>query len=141
MISSFIISASKTDTKIEEPKSRTVMSLGIDKVVDGTTFVINGQTIKLWGVKPPKEDSYHSWASKAYLDVILNEASFSCYYKYKDPNKNFVMQCFSQKQDIGSILVRMGTAMDDKEISSGFYESDEEFAKENKYGIWKEEER
>lgn len=106
-------------------------------VINGSTFIAMGQTIKLWGIEVPAETDPHYLAAKLYLKTILEESSHSCYYKAKNKHQEYVMQCFSQGQDIASMLVRMGVARDFYAESNGAYKADEAFAREQRYGIWR----
>ena len=134
----FIIGAKRTeDTLYESKKISHAIALQHEGVISGDTFLAGGRLIRLWGIAAPKEGANHFFASKLYLEVILESAPYSCNYKYTDKkNETLVMQCFSDKKDVASLLTRMGMAKDLEKLSYGTYQKDENFARHNKYGIW-----
>lgn len=125
-----------TASKIAGTAPKEPIALLLDEVIDGKTFVSGGNTIRLWGIKVPKQDQPYFLASKLYLETILNEAPFSCHYKNKDLNQRYIMRCFSQGKDIASMLVLMGVATDLSEESKGSYLGDQRQAEEQNHGIW-----
>jgi len=129
--------AKTTDKITLETEKKPPVAGFLDRVIDGDTFVSNGQKIRLWGIDAPEKEDPYFFASKLYLETILEGAPFSCYYINTDRYKRFVMRCYSGEHDIASDMVRMGLAKDYKKYSKGYYSDDEKFAKENKYGMWK----
>lgn len=143
LIASFCLTLSghaKTTDKITLDQEKKPPVIGVlNRVIDGDTFVSNGQKIRLWGIDAPEKEDTYFFASKLYLETILESATFTCYYIDTDRYKRFVMRCYSGKDDIASYMVRMGLAKDYKQYSKGYYSDDELYAKENKYGMWQQE--
>lgn len=140
IISLCLISLSLTAAKnaeVDIAPSPAVLALSLQDVLDGSTFVSGGQKIRLWGIRPLPVDDEHFLASRLFLEVLLEQAPFECYYKSKDKNGTFVMQCFSTGVDISSEMLRMGLAKYEPIYLNATYKIDEEFAREQKYGIWK----
>lgn len=137
MLCPFLMALKTEEPKVKDESANVTAIYGIDSVIDGRTFVVKEQVIRLWGISVPEETQSHFWASKLLFETLLKQTSFSCYYKYKDTTGAAVMRCLSDGKDIASMLVSMGVAQDDESISGGLYKTEEEFAKENRYGIWK----
>lgn len=129
-------SASSKPMEGEGVKAKTPIAGTLERVIDGDTFESFGHRIRLWGVDAPERGTKHYLASKLYLETVLGEVSFSCYYKDTDRYQRYVMQCFSGKEDVGSLMVRMGMAKDYEQYSKGEYAEDESFARQHKYGLW-----
>ena len=72
-----------------------------------------------------------------YMETILEEKNLSCRFIEKDRYQRDVMQCFIDRQDIGSMMVQMGMASDFEKYSNGYYEAEEDYAKSKRIGIWK----
>jgi endonuclease YncB( thermonuclease family) len=130
---SFAKTAKETD---KQPK--TTVGLLLDRVIDGGTFVAGGKEVRLWGIDAPEAKESYFLPAKLYLETLLKEAPFSCYYKHKDRYQRLVMKCYSGDKDIASMMVRMGVAKDYPKYSKGEYEEDQKFAIEQRYGIWAE---
>lgn len=136
---SFLLIAAKPSESQAPSKSSDPIGLPLTRVIDGDTFVAGNMIVRLWGIDAPEKKDAYFTAAKLYLSVILERAPFSCHYKYKDRYKRNVMVCYSEDEDIASLLVRQGLATDYFKYSSGAYKEDEGFAKNNKYGIWNDD--
>lgn len=108
-----------------------------ERIVDGDTFVASGKKIRMWGINAPEKNQVHYLASKLYLEVLLKKGDLRCKYIEDDKYQRAVMHCTSKGHDIGSDMVRMGLAKDYDKYSGGFYNAEQKFAEEHKYGIWK----
>lgn len=124
------------ETEVLNSQKHPTLALLLDRVVDGDTFVAGGKKVRLWGVDAPEKNEPHFLAAKLYLETILKEAPFSCFYKHKDRYQRLVMQCYSNEKDIAASLVQMGVARDYPTYSKGAYAEDEDYARKNGYGIW-----
>jgi endonuclease YncB( thermonuclease family) len=89
-------------------------------VVDGDTFDLDGERIRVWGIQAPEMRDPGGKAAKAGLQRIL-VAPVSCERKYLDPFERTVAQCFSGGKDIAAELVRQGFAVDWPYYSGGYY--------------------
>jgi len=107
-----------------------------ERTIDGDTFVANGEKIRLWGIDAPEKGEPESFAASLYLEVLLEQGKLTCNQIHMDKYGRHVMQCYSGEEDIASSLVKSGMAKDYKFYSKGYYEHDENQAKNNKLGIW-----
>ena len=109
----------------------------IERIIDGDTFVADGIKIRLWGIDAPEKNEELAFASTLYLETLLSQGKVDCKFKHKDRYKRDVMQCFVDGNDIASDLVRFGLASDYERYSKGHYKFEEDLAKRNRTGIWK----
>ncbi|WP_342234606.1 thermonuclease family protein [Inquilinus sp. OTU3971] len=89
-------------------------------VVDGDTFDLDGERIRIWGVQAPESRDPGGPAATAALKRIL-VAPVSCERKYLDRHQRTVAQCFSDGRDIAAELVLQGHAVDWPYYSGGYY--------------------
>ena len=119
---------------------------GKANVVDGDTIKINGIKIRLSGIDAPELKQRCKWKngeyylcgefSKSFLDFIEYEGVvIKCEYSNKDKYGRILGTCYHGKRDINSYMVVMGAAVAYKRYSKK-YLAQEEYAKENKLGIW-----
>ena len=66
----------------------------------------------------------------------INGSSIKCISSSKDKYKRYIATCFNGKTNLNQWMVRNGFAIAYRRYSKT-YVSDEEFAKENKLGLWK----
>ena len=126
--------------------------LGIAKVIDGDTILINNFKIRFSGIDAPesyfkgKSQTCNSIESgekifcgdiskKALKDKIKNQF-IVCIPENKDRYNRIIAECFIEKESISSYMVRNGYAFDYAKYSKGKYQSDQNFAKEKKLGLW-----
>lgn len=112
-------------------------SYAIERIIDGDTFIADGVRIRLWGIDAPEKGEDVSLASTLYLETLLSQGNVDCKFKHKDRYKRDVMQCFVDGHDVASDLVKFGLATDYKRYSKGHYQFEEDLAKRNRVGIWK----
>tara|TARA_Y100000591_G_scaffold16244_1_gene12237 strand:- start:19 stop:516 length:498 start_codon:yes stop_codon:yes gene_type:complete len=129
---------------------------GIPKVVDGDTVHINNYKFRLEGIDAPemkqqcKKESlkissligftfYKDYScgkvSKEKLISKINNSKIKCIFTSKDRYKRYIAKCFKGKTNLNQWMVRNGFAIAYRRYSKK-YVSDEEFAKENKLGLW-----
>ena len=129
---------------------------GIPKVVDGDTININNYKIRLEGIDAPemkqkcKKDSFKisflisftfykdyncGRVSKEKLIIKINNSEVKCISTSKDRYKRYIATCFKEKININQWMVRNGHAIAYRRYSKK-YVLDEDFAKENKLGLW-----
>ena len=114
------------------------------KVVDGDTIVLNGEKIRFSGIDTPelkqkciKNDQKvfcGVLAKKLLLEKIDNKTP-ECIREGKDIYKRTLAECFINGESLSVFLVRSGYAFAYRKYSNKFIK-DEEFAKENKLGMW-----
>ena len=129
--------------------------LGKAKVIDGDTLKINQEKIRLYGIDAPEKKQI---CKKIYLSfLIFNfQKNYKCGEKStlalskklkkekikcilrdnKDRYKRNIGTCYIKKQDINAWLVKSGHALAYRKYSTK-YVPEEEYAKENKLGIWR----
>jgi endonuclease YncB( thermonuclease family) len=103
-----------------------------EKVVDGATIIASGKTLSLWGVKAVDPSSPYSFASKLYLESMLNIGSLSCSEVSRAGDER-VMHCHIDTADVGSLMVQMGMAM----AGDHYYDAEQAYAQLQHRGVWK----
>ena len=132
---------------------------GIPKIVDGDTVHINENKFRLEGIDAPemrqkcKKESlkisfiigftfYKDYncgkVSKEKLKSIIRGSEIKCIYTTKDRYKRYIATCYKEKTNLNQWMVRNGYAIAYKRYSKK-YILDEDFAKENKLGLWQGE--
>ena len=130
--------------------------IGIPKIVDGDTVYINNYKIRLEGIDAPEmkqeckreklkissiigytfyEDYYCGKHSKANLEAKVKGSNIKCISFTKDRYKRYLAKCFKGKINLNRWMVRNGHAVAYRRYSKE-YIPDEDFAKENKLGLW-----
>ena len=129
---------------------------GIPKVIDGDTVNIDSKKIRLEGIDAPeikqqckkpflkisaiigfelnKDYSCGVIAKKKLKDKIDN-TKIKCVSSSKDRYKRFLATCYKDRINLNKWMVRNGYAAAYKRYSKD-YIRDEEYARENKLGIW-----
>ena len=129
---------------------------GIPKVVDGDTVHINSHKFRLEGIDAPEmrqqckkeyfkissligfifyKDYSCGRVSKEKLINKINTSEVKCISSSKDKYKRYIATCFKGKTNLNQWMVRNGFAIAYRRYSKK-YVPDEEFAKENKLGLW-----
>ena len=129
---------------------------GIPKIIDGDTIHINNYKFRLEGIDAPEmrqqckkeflkissiigfsfyKDYTCGKVSRKKLITKINKSEIKCISTTKDRYKRYIATCFKGKTNLNQWMVRNGFAIAYRKYSKK-YVSDEEFAKENKLGIW-----
>ena len=129
---------------------------GIPKIVDGDTVHINDKKFRLEGIDAPemgqqcKKESlkissiigftfYKDYScgkvSKAKLKAKINGSKIRCTSTSKDKYRRYIATCFKGETNLNQWMVRNGYAIAYRRYSKK-YDPDEDFAKENKLGLW-----
>ena len=129
---------------------------GVPKIIDGDTVHINNYKLRLEGIDAPEmrqqckkeflkissiigftfyKDYSCGKVSKDKLISKINRSEIKCIFATKDRYKRYIATCFKGKINLNQWMVRNGFAIAYRKYSKK-YVSDEEFAKENKLGIW-----
>ena len=129
---------------------------GIPKIVDGDTVYINENKFRLEGIDAPemrqqcKKESlkisfiigftfYKDYncgkVSKEKLIIKINGSKIKCIFTTKDRYKRYIATCYEGKTNLNQWMVRNGYAIAYRRYSKK-YVIDEDFAKENKLGLW-----
>ena len=114
------------------------------KIVDGDTIVLNGEKIRFSGIDTPElkqtcmKDEQKvfcgMFAKMLLINKIGNETP-KCISEGKDAYKRTLAECFINGESLSVFLVRSGYAFAYRKYSKKFIK-EEEFAKENKLGMW-----
>ena len=114
------------------------------KIVDGDTIVLNGEKIRFSGIDTPelkqtciKDDQkiFCGMLAKMILVKKIGNEIPNCKKEGVDVYKRVLAECFVNGESLSSFLVRSGYAFAYRKYSKKFIK-DEEFAKENKLGMW-----
>ena len=131
--------------------------IGIPRIVDGDTIYINEYKIRLEGIDAPEMRQqckkerlkissiigftfYKNYncgeVSKENLEAKIDRSKIKCISSSKDRYKRYLAECFKDKINLNRWMVRNGFAVAYRRYSKQ-YISDEEFARENKLGLWR----
>ncbi len=114
------------------------------RVVDGDTIVLNGEKIRFSGIDTPElkqtcikgtEKFFCGQYAKMLLIKKIGNKTPKCIREGKDAYKRTLAECFVNGESLSVFLVRSGYAFAYRKYSDKFIK-DEEFAKENKLGMW-----
>ena len=128
--------------------------IGIPKVVDGDTIHIKSYKIRLEGIDAPemkqkckkpflqimffnfKKDYDCGLISKKKLIQKIGNKPVKCILLGKDRYKRYLAKCLKDSLDLNRWMVRNGYAVAYRKYSK-LYILDENFAKQEKLGLWK----
>ena len=114
------------------------------KVIDGDTIIINNEKIRFWGIDTPElkqtcmkgeQKIFCGISAKMLLIKKIGNKIPRCISEGKDIYKRTLAECFINGESLSRFLVRSGYAFAFRKYSKKFIK-DEEFAKENKLGMW-----
>tara|TARA_Y100001970_G_C14169237_1_gene823155 strand:- start:1064 stop:1567 length:504 start_codon:yes stop_codon:yes gene_type:complete len=130
---------------------------GTPKIIDGDTVHINNKKIRLEGIDAPELkqqckkpvlqisvmisfqfNKNYSCGVKSKVKLInkISDSKIKCISLSKDRYKRYLATCYKDKINLNKWMVRNGYAVAYKRYSKD-YVRDEEYAKENKIGLWK----
>ena len=130
--------------------------IGIPKIVDGDTVHIDNYKIRLEGIDAPEmrqkckkkstkilsiigftfyKDYSCGKVSKEKLKSKINGSKIKCIFTTKDRYKRYIATCYKEKTNLNQWMVRNGYAIAYRRYSRK-YVPDEDFAKENRLGLW-----
>jgi len=114
------------------------------RVVDGDTIVLNSEKIRFFGIDTPElkqtcmngdEKVLCGETAKMLLIKKIGNETPECMSEGKDAYKRTLAECFVNGESLSAYLVRSGYAFAYRKYSDKFIK-DEEFAKDNKLGMW-----
>ena len=114
------------------------------RIVDGDTIILNGEKIRFSGIDTPElkqtcmngdEKVFCGKSAKMLLIKKIGNETPQCIREGKDVYKRTLAECFINGESLSAFLVRSGYAFAYRKYSEKFIK-DEEFAKENKLGMW-----
>ena len=121
--------------------------IGKVKIIDGDTIHIKNNKIRLHGIDAPEKEqtcriNFQDWycgkQSTQELKKLINIQDVQCLINDVDIYNRYVAICFVNKTNINEWMVKNGWAIAYRYYSID-YVNDENFARENKLGIWKSE--
>ena len=114
------------------------------KIIDGDTIILNGEKIRFSGIDTPelkqtclKDDQEVNCGMIAKMLLVkkIDNNTPKCISEGQDAYKRTLAECFVNGESLSVFLVRSGYAFAYRKYSDKFIK-DEEFAKENKLGMW-----
>jgi len=130
--------------------------IGVPRIVDGDTIHIEKYKIRLEGIDAPEirqkckkeklkissiigftfyKDYNCGEVSRENLKKKVDRSKIKCISSSKDRYKRYLAVCFKEKINLNRWMVRNGHAVAYRRYSKE-YILDEDFAKENKLGLW-----
>jgi endonuclease YncB( thermonuclease family) len=120
--------------------------VGRATVVDGDTIEVQRQRIRLDGIDAPEsqqtclgaDSKLYFCGSKAALALadFLRDATVRCKAVGYDQYRRIVARCSARGEDLASVLVRSGWALDWPRYSGGEYGLDQKAAQAARRGMW-----
>ena len=131
--------------------------IGVPKIIDGDTVIIDNFKIRLEGIDAPEikqtckkeklkissiigytfyEDYHCGKVSKKNLETKVDGSKIKCISYSKDRYKRYLATCYKNKINLNQWMVRNGHAVAYIRYSKK-YLLDEDFAKQNKLGLWR----
>lgn len=109
-----------------------------DRVIDGDTFVMDREKIRIWGIDTPEREQVGYEQATDHLKKLIKNNKLDCSFKKRDVYRRALMSCRTQDgQDLGAQMVSSGWARDFTKYSNGYYKIQESQAKRQKIGLWK----
>ncbi len=119
---------------------------GFARVVDGDTFSLGAERVRLWGVDAPEgrqvcqDGQGRGYAcgdvAREQLSRLIGGQAVRCEVRDRDPYGRAVSRCWVGSTDLGAALVRAGWAVDYSAFSRGAYASAEADARQARRGLW-----
>jgi endonuclease YncB( thermonuclease family) len=110
-------------------------NIKFDHALDGDSFTAEDYSVDIWGVAAPVPSHPASLVSKWFLETLLKEGALTCKQIKLGIDRSNVMHCFVDGLDVGSLIVQMGMGA----AAEDYYRHEENVAKEQGRGIWKQE--
>lgn len=123
----------------------TYANMTLIKVHDGDTITLAdkyGKEIKLrlYGIDAPELAQLYGNEAKSYLQHILSNNNITFKEKHKDTYGRTVATVFVENNNINLEMVKAGYAWHyDRYNKSNVYAKAQQYAKENKLGLWQQE--
>ena len=114
------------------------------KIIDGDTIILNGEKIRFSGIDTPElkqtclKDNVRVFCGILAKDLLIKKIANEtpeCISEGKDVYKRTLAECFVNGESLSVFLVKSGYAFAYRKYSKKFIK-DEDYAKENKLGMW-----
>lgn len=119
---------------------------GPARVIDGDTFSVGIERVRLWGVDAPEgrqvcqnaqgQGYACGDAARDQLVGLIGGRAVRCEVRDRDPYGRAVARCLAGSTDLGEAMVRAGWAVDYVQFSRGAYASAEVEARRSRRGLW-----
>jgi endonuclease YncB( thermonuclease family) len=119
---------------------------GSARVVDGDTFSVVPERVRLWGVDAPEGRQVCQNAqgqgyacgdvARDQLVGLIGGRAVRCEVRDRDPYGRAVARCLAGSTDLGEAMVGAGWAVDYVQFSRGAYASAEAEARRARRGLW-----
>lgn len=93
----------------------------VERVVDGDTIIIAGQSIRIWGVDAPERFTEDGKAATAFMNELVEGRAIYCSDTGKRSWGRMVARCFLLGNDLARRLIDEGHAVDMPKYSGGYY--------------------
>ena len=119
--------------------------IGKAKVIDGDTIHINKDKIRLHGIDAPEKNQKciidnNEWecGKQATIELkkIINNQVVKCETINMDKYNRHIAICYSKNLNINQIMIKTGWAIAYRYYSKD-YVAEENYARKNKFGIWR----
>lgn len=118
----------------------------VDRIADGDTLTVAGQTIRLWGIDAPElhQDCTRDGSSypcgevaRSVLAGLIGDSPLACTVRDRDRYRRVVAVCATNNGAVvNRMMVRAGWAVDYAEFSRRAYAADEMDARRSRRGLW-----
>jgi len=111
------------------------------RIIDGDTFDLSGERIRLWGVDAPErrqrcQTGEPGPEATAALTRLIGDRAVSCSVRDTDRYGRTVAVCRAGGRDLGAEMVSEGWAWDYTHYSGGRYSAEEQGARAAQRGVW-----
>lgn len=115
------------------------------RVPDGDSLKIDGERIRLAGIDAPELGQKCKREGISYdcgitardaLLGLIGDSQVKCEKVATDRYRRTVARCFVNGEELGSLMVRSGWALDYRRYSKGRYAGEEEEARKARRGLW-----
>lgn len=117
------------------------------RVIDGDTLAFGDRHVRLWGIDAPElaqvcqfedgSDYPCGNAARVHLQALVDGRAVTCELQAHDKYGREVSRCTVAGADLAAGMVQEGWALDWPRYSSGYYDSAQSFAKDNRLGMWR----
>ena len=126
-------------------KARSEDLVGVPRIIDGDTIVINGERIRLQGIDAPETEQFCldnkarvAKCGRGVRDRLIEKAegrAWTCRALGRDRFNRLLARCYVAGEDIQQWMVRSGFALSYRQYSHD-YDADEEAARAARAGLW-----
>lgn len=110
---------------------------GVPRVVDGDTLVIDGVTVRIWGIDAPPAGTPYGDLATMLLAGLLADVPVTCDDRGSDRYGRQIGRCrLPRGTDFAAELVYLGYARDWPRYSGGAYATEEAAARAAGRGMW-----